>query len=84
MRDVFLFVLILVLSASAASFAPSSESVGAVTKTSPKKLKAVLRSEPTSTSADKAELKEALDKIEVRCRLLETVLQGLDEEGNQR
>ena len=84
MRDVFLFVLILVFSASAASFAPSSESIGAVTKPSAKKLKVLSKPEPTSKSGERGELKEALNKIEVRCRSLETILQGLDEEGNRR
>lgn len=86
MRDIVLFLLILVFSASAASFAPSSESIGAVAKgTHPKEEPEVtFKAEPTSKSEEKADLKEALDKIEVRCRSLETTLQNIEESEARR
>ena len=86
MRDVVLFLLILVFSASAASFAPTSESIGAVAKVnSPKKKPEVtFKAEPASESEEKADLKEALDKIEVRCRSLETILQNIEESDARR
>lgn len=86
MRDVFLFVLILVFSASAASFAPSSQSIGAVAKGNipREKPEVSFKAEPSSKSEDKADLREALDKIEVRCRSLETILQNIEESEVRR
>ena len=80
MRDLILFVLILIFSASMASFAPSSKSIGALPKSESLRKKEIPPFRPTSapkptTSGD---LKKTLDEIEVRCRSLENILERLD------
>lgn len=80
MRDVVLFILILVFSASAASFAPSSASIGATKEAKPEVTKqdVVVRTASLRDPDDQSKLKESLQEIEARCNSLETILQDIE------
>ena len=75
MRDVILFILILMLSAGAASFAPSSASIGATHEVKPVLVQKQQIRAQRKTSKD-IDLRKSLEDIEERCDTLESAIIG--------
>ena len=76
MRDVILFILILIFSVGAASFAPSSASIGATHEIKPVLVQEERQVVTQKVLQNDVDLRKSLKTIEERCDTLESTLMG--------